>query len=76
MTHEEKMLKETLSKLECHLLPEYGQKFDPETRKQVKSFLKKLYRSAFDKGKQWAEGKWRKPGDGWLSPPHSSSLDI
>ena len=70
------MLKETLSKLENHLLPEYGDKFDPETRKQVKSFLKKLYRSAFDKGKHFAEGQWRKPGDGWLIPPHSSSLDL
>lgn len=76
MTHEEKMLKETLSKLEDHLLPEYGQKFDPETRKEVKSFLKKLYRSAFDKGKQWAEGKWRKPGVDWPTAPHSSSLDM
>ena len=63
MTHEEKMLKETISKLEDRLLPEYGQKFDPDTRKQVKTFLKKLYRSAFDKGKQWSEEKWRKPDE-------------
>lgn len=60
MTHEEKVVTETLSKLEDHLLPEYGQKFPPETRKTVKAFLRKLYRSAFDKGKQWAEDSWRK----------------
>ena len=60
MTREEKMLRETVSKLEDHLLPEYGQKFDPETRRQVKSFLKKLYKSAFDDGKRWVEKAWRK----------------
>ena len=60
MTREEKMLRETVSKLEDRLLPEYGQKFDPDTRKQVKSFLKKLYDSAFDDGKRWVEKAWRK----------------
>ena len=60
MTYEEKILKETLSKLEDHLLPEYGEKFPPETRKIVKSFLKKLYRSAFKKGSQLAEERWTK----------------
>lgn len=60
MTREEKMLRETVSKLEDRLLPEYGQKFDPDTRRQVKSFLKKLYDSAFDDGKRWVEKAWRK----------------
>ncbi|MBP5723029.1 MAG: hypothetical protein J6X18_05585 [Bacteroidales bacterium] len=55
MTYEEKILGETISKLEDHLLPEYGQKFDPETRKVVKKMLKKLYDTAFNKGKQWYE---------------------
>lgn len=59
MTREEKMLRETLSKLEDVILPEYGQKFDPETRKKVKSFLKKLYRSAFNDGEHWIEKAWR-----------------
>ena len=60
MTREEKMLRETISKLENHLLPDYGQKFDPESRRQIKSFLKKLYDSAFDDGKKWVEKAWRK----------------
>jgi hypothetical protein len=55
MTYEEKALGETISKLESHLLPTYGEKFDPETRKNVKKMLKKLYDMAFDKGKQWIE---------------------
>ena len=55
MTYEEKILGETISKLEDHLLPNYGDKFDPETRKRVKSMLKKLYDTAFNKGKQWIE---------------------
>ena len=62
MTHEERLLRETLSKLEDHLLPSYGQKFPPETRRVVKTFLKKLYESGFHKGKEWAEERWRKPG--------------
>ncbi len=55
MTHEERALSETISKLEDHLLPNYGDKFDPETRRNVKKMLKKLYDIAFDKGKQWIE---------------------
>ena len=55
MTYEEKILGETISKLEGHLLPNYGDKFDPETRRNVKKILKKLYDIAFDKGKQWIE---------------------
>jgi hypothetical protein len=60
MTHEERILRETISKLEDHLLPNYGDKFSPETRKVIKSFLKKVYDSAFDKGKQWADDRWHK----------------
>lgn len=60
MTRKEKVLGEAISKLENHILPEYGQKFDPETRKEVKSFLKKLYDTAFDDGKKWIEKAWRK----------------
>ena len=55
MTYEEKVLGETISKLESHLLPNYGDKFDPETRKNVKKMPKKVYDMAFDKGKQWIE---------------------
>lgn len=55
MTYEERVLTETISKLEDHLLPNYGDKFDPESRKVVKRMLKKLYDSAFNKGKQWIE---------------------
>jgi hypothetical protein len=55
MTYEERVLAETISKLEDHLLPNYGDKFDPESRKVVKRMLKKLYDSAFNKGKQWIE---------------------
>lgn len=55
MTYEEKILGETISRLENHLLPDYGDKFDPETRKNVKKMLKKLYDTAFDKGRQWVE---------------------
>ena len=55
MTYEEKILGEPISKLEDPLLPNYGDKFDPETRKRVKSMLKKLYDTAFNKGKQWIE---------------------
>ena len=52
MTYEEKILGETISKLEDHLLPEYGQKFDPETRKVVKKMLKKVYDTAFKNGQE------------------------
>ena len=55
MTYEERVLSETISKLEDHLLPNYGDKFDPESRKVVKRMLKKLYDTAFNKGKQWIE---------------------
>jgi hypothetical protein len=55
MTYEERILGETISKMEMHLLPNYGDKFDPETRKNVKRMLKKLYDTAFNKGKQWYE---------------------
>ena len=55
MTYEEKILRETLSKLEDLLLPNYGDKFDPESRKRVKSMLKKMYDTAFDKGRDWVE---------------------
>lgn len=55
MTYEERILNEAISNLENHLLPDYGEKFAPETRKIVKKMLKKLYDTAFDKGKQWLE---------------------
>jgi hypothetical protein len=58
MTYEEKVLGETISKLEDHLLPNYGDKFDPETRKTVKKMLKKLYDMALNKGKQRIEKAW------------------
>lgn len=55
MTYEEKILSEAISNLESHLLPNYGDKFAPETRKTVKKMLKKIYDTAFNKGKQWLE---------------------
>lgn len=55
MTYEEKILREAISNLEDHLLPNHGDKFSPESRKRVKAILKKMYDIAFNKGKQWIE---------------------